>query len=299
MDLAIEPYRDRDAELVSACLTSAARLDATLEPISAEAWRSFAGMSFNTGGRDFRVARDGERIVAVLMSARYEERGAPIRNVRAIVHPEFRRRGIATRLAALVDEQDPDGRATLQASTMGAWTVGARMLERRGCTVAHRQLWMRLAEARPLPPAAPDAGVRRSDESVADLHAWTRLRDEGFRDDPDFVPLGDADRDAQRRADRFQLWLAESRAEPTGYCHVAEFGGEGFVEGLVVAERHRGRGLGRALLLAGCRALREERPGPIRLNVFEHNAAAVALYRAIGFETSDTIETWRRPPAAP
>ena len=104
--------------------------------MDAAAVRTFVAMSFNSQGRDFAVTRltgtptaTADRLViAFLMSARSdEEDGRPERNVRIIVHPQHRRRGIARSLADLVDAQDPAGDATVQATTMGVWKVGAAM----------------------------------------------------------------------------------------------------------------------------------------------------------------------------
>ena len=93
MQVSIAPYTDADAPAVAAFLTSAAQRDPTLEPIELSAWRSFVARSFNSNGRDFAIARTGAELVAVLMSARYEDRGQTLRNVRIIVDPARRGAG--------------------------------------------------------------------------------------------------------------------------------------------------------------------------------------------------------------
>jgi ribosomal protein S18 acetylase RimI-like enzyme len=59
----------------------------------------------------------------------------------------------------------------------------------------------------------------------------------------------------------------------------------GHIVGMMVREESRGRGLGRALLEA-CIARARRAPGleMLTLSVTSHNAAAVALYRAAGFD---------------
>ena len=56
------------------------------------------------------------------------------------------------------------------------------------------------------------------------------------------------------------------------------------LHGLVVDERARGRGIGRALLEAACARARAEGVRRVTLRVLGHNVPARALYRAVGFE---------------
>ena len=298
MQVSIAPYTDADAPAVAAFLTSAAQRDTTLEPIELSAWRSFVARSFNSNGRDFAIARTGAELVAVLMSARYEDRGQTLRNVRIIVDPARRGAGVASSLIQLVDAQDPSSDVVLQASTMGTWSVAAGLLERRGFEVSSRQLWMSLQRDTPAP--APPAGVNlraaRADDSEDGV--WCRLHEEGYADDPDFTPMTAGDCDAARSEPHFGLCFAERGGEVVGFCNSEQFGEQGMINSLVCARSERGRGTGRALLLAGVQDIRSVLPGKVRLNVLSDNTAALALYRSVGFEETDAILTWRRPPPA-
>lgn len=55
------------------------------------------------------------------------------------------------------------------------------------------------------------------------------------------------------------------------------------IQGLAVADRARGRGVGRALLRAACDEARRQGALRITLRVLAHNAPARALYEAEGF----------------
>ncbi|MFI9624373.1 GNAT family N-acetyltransferase [Streptomyces sp. NPDC052042] len=55
------------------------------------------------------------------------------------------------------------------------------------------------------------------------------------------------------------------------------------IQGLVVADRARGRGIARTLLRAACAAARAEGASRMTLRVLGHNAPARALYEAEGF----------------
>ncbi|MBM4452102.1 MAG: GNAT family N-acetyltransferase, partial [Chloroflexi bacterium] len=59
---------------------------------------------------------------------------------------------------------------------------------------------------------------------------------------------------------------------------------------LGVHPEHRGRGLGRKLLLAGMRQLKGKGLEVVEITVDSQNVAAVGLYRSLGFEVvEDTL----------
>ena len=65
-----------------------------------------------------------------------------------------------------------------------------------------------------------------------------------------------------------------------------------WISNLTVDPEHRGRGLGRAMLLAGLRSLRERGAGSITLGVDAGNAQPLRLYQSIGFETVSSLDAW-------
>ncbi|HET9437150.1 MAG TPA: N-acetyltransferase [Gaiellaceae bacterium] len=77
-------------------------------------------------------------------------------------------------------------------------------------------------------------------------------------------------------------------------------GGGGYLDFVGVDPGCRRRGHGRALVRAMCGALRELQPIPrLRLTVGGANAAALELYRELGFERTSSMVGYRRPPGAP
>jgi ribosomal protein S18 acetylase RimI-like enzyme len=64
--------------------------------------------------------------------------------------------------------------------------------------------------------------------------------------------------------------------------------------GMVVAAAHRGRGIGRQLLSTAIAKSRERAASRIELEVYAHNSAAIALYRAFGFIESGPPVTEER-----
>jgi len=295
VETGIRGYRVDDANHVVAFLLTAARRDPTLEPVSANAWKRFVSMSFNAGGRDFAIGEQGARVVALLMSAQCEESGRPQRNFRIIVDPEFRRRGIGTRLLRRVEESENGHDTTLQASTMGTWEAGAAFLVHHGFAVVRRELWMSAEEPVPARPPPPGIRLRAYRGAAGDDAAWRRLNEEAYADAPDYAPLTDEDLAVMRAEDRFHLWLAERKnGTIVGLCHTKDFGGVGCVNSVVVTAAARGKGIGRALLDAGLATLRANGPQRVRLSVRSDNETAIAIYAAAGFAKDDEILAWHR-----
>ena len=71
--------------------------------------------------------------------------------------------------------------------------------------------------------------------------------------------------------------LSVARDPHPASAHVADLG-------LMVAERHRRRGIGRALLQQAVAWARAHGVEKLELHVFPHNEAAIALYESFGFE---------------
>ena len=70
--------------------------------------------------------------------------------------------------------------------------------------------------------------------------------------------------------------LSVARDQHPASRHVADVG-------LMVAQSHRRRGVGRALLGAAVEWAREQAVRKLELHVFPHNEAAIALYEQFGF----------------
>jgi ribosomal protein S18 acetylase RimI-like enzyme len=87
-----------------------------------------------------------------------------------------------------------------------------------------------------------------------------------------------------------RLWVARDGERVVGYVAVAlgfsfEYRGrEAFVDELLIAESHRGRGLGREALHTAEKYCREAGVNALHLEVERHRATALELYRRRGFE---------------
>lgn len=101
---------------------------------------------------------------------------------------------------------------------------------------------------------------------------------------------GENVRESLEVSDRLASWfIALCQGQPVGSGFGSQHRGRLFVEELAIDEAHRGRGLGKQLLLASVgsltSSLREAKQ--VILDVDRENEAAVGLYRSLGFSSQD------------
>ena len=85
-------------------------------------------------------------------------------------------------------------------------------------------------------------------------------------------------------------WLLQKRGEYIGTIQgVAEPAGFGSIQNVGVLPAHRGRGLGAALVLQALHGFRRAGLAMGRLEVTADNAAAVRIYRRLGFHLRKTL----------
>ena len=83
---------------------------------------------------------------------------------------------------------------------------------------------------------------------------------------------------------RFRVGLDPGSDEPVGYAVTGRAGSRGYLQRLAVHPRCQRSGLGTALVADGLRWLRRWGAREVLVNTQEANAAALALYEALGFE---------------
>lgn len=215
-----------------------------------------------------------------------------------VVHPWYRNQGVGARLVdTLKSVRGLDG--------LHAWSHGnheaAADLARQYGYVPVRELWrMRLTRtAAPMPAVELPEGVTlRAFVPGQDDRAWLAANADAFSHHPEqgSMTLGD-----------LRARMAESWFDPAGFllavdAHGTIMGfhwtkvhprtgahpamGEVYVVGVTSAAQ--GKGLGKALTIAGINHLHDTGLSAIMLYVDADNQAAVALYRKLGFTRWDT-----------
>lgn len=144
------------------------------------------------------------------------------------------------------------------------------------------------------PPPPPSVRVAEAADAAAlgalDRRCWSTLHSVQPRPAPPYRPFFDA-----RRLPEHCLVAELGSLGPVGYARVerstplACHAHVRQIQGLLVDERARRRGVGRALLAAACEHARRQGAERITLRVLGHNAAARALYAAEGFAVEGVL----------
>ena len=253
-----------------------------------------------------------------------------------VVDPAHRGRGYGRRLVEAALEAAPGHRLRLWAH--GDHPAARALAASLGFSEVRRlEQWRRSLRV-PLPEAPLPEGVRlRAFRPGEDDEAWVRLNAAAFAAHPEQGAWTVADLRARMAEDWFDpagFLLAEeegpdgprlvafhwtkvhggdadhghghehasreaplrAHAKPPLPAHGHERMGEVYVVGVDPA--HQGRGLGRALTVAGLRHLRDLGLEQAMLYVESDNATAQAVYRRLGFAHWDTDVMFLRAPAA-
>lgn len=215
-----------------------------------------------------------------------------------LVHPRAEGRGLGTALREWAEARAAErGVAVLRQFVGGSAESSATLLERAGYEAVQRYYRMRvdLAEA---PSAGAVGGVRPFDP-VRDSEAVHAVVQEAFAEVEGSRPqaLGDwRDRHLGKDGAEPALWRVLEDDEGLAGVAVNERweGGVGYVDQLAVAGRARGRGHGRALLLASFDAFRAAGLEASVLSVHGRNAQAARLYRSVGMRAVWEARRWEK-----
>jgi mycothiol synthase len=294
------------ADEVEALATAAADVDGTA-PLSEQVLRHLRlpGVA-HLLARDRRSTEHGGTLVgyAQLDAAATAPDGAPDPVAELVVHPDHRRAGVGSALLDALVRQAPAVRVWAHGGHPGAAALAGRF----GFT-PDRELWrMRRSLREPFAePQFPDGVALRPFRPGADEAELLRVNNAAFAWHPEQGgwTLDDvAVREAEAWFDAAGVLLAVDVADP---AHVLGFHwtkvhpagsddpeaiGEVYV--LAVDPAARGRRLGPALTLAGLAHLRDRGLGAVMLYVEADNAAAVRLYRDLGFGPWGADVSYRR-----
>ncbi|MCW2835265.1 MAG: Mycothiol acetyltransferase [Nocardioides sp.] len=260
-------------DLVEAVAAAAARADGAA-PLDEATWRSL------------RSGDEGWATV-VTREAFALTRGE---DLHLVVHPDHRRQG---RGAGLLDDVEGPAQAWSHGDHPAAATLAAR-----GGFERVRDLWvMRRPTAEPLAPV-PDLAIRSyTDADAAEL---LRVNAEAFAHHPEQGAMDERDlaaRMAEPWFDPAGLFVATEGPRMLGFHWTKQHSpdlGEVYVVGIDPAAQ--GRGLGRALTLAGLHHLAGLGVSEILLYVEADNHAALSTYSRLGFThaAADTHVMYRR-----
>ena len=292
-----------EVEAVTELVNAAARLDG-VRPLS-----EHVELHLRLGGDEgscHLLARDGEEIVGYAHLDGTDEVAGPSAEV--AVHPSARRQGIARRLVTELVERSSPARLRLWAH--GEQTPAVALATSMGFE-RDRTLWqLRRSLYAPLPHLSWPAGFElRTFEPGSDESAWLELNAIAFADLPDQGTWTITDlqqRMSEPWFDPAGFLIAQDAAGLAGFHwtkvhgspnphhdHPHELLGEVYVVG--ARPDLKGRGLGRALTVAGLIHLRERGLAQAMLYVDATNTRAIRLYESLGFTRWDSDVLFRQP----
>jgi ribosomal protein S18 acetylase RimI-like enzyme len=283
----IRAVTDADAEEIAAFFAAAHAEDPVVGAIAPDAWRRFASLPQNRGGRDFRFVTANGEIAGVATPALHDREAPWIRNFRIVVAPAQRRRGIGSALLREIATMDAPHPALLQCLCPERWEALAAFLETCRFAAVEHELEMVCADAgRHEPRRRHDIAVRALDGRLpldAGLaEALAAIHNRAYAGTAAFVRRTGAEMAAAQAS--ALVIVAERRGAALGFCEIEPAGDATWIETIAVDPREQGRGVG-LLLLQHALAEAARRAGPrVRLAVSDRSAAAYALYRRAGFD---------------
>lgn len=262
-----------------------------------------AGLGDSSLGHTHRVARIGGQLAGLAAQA-------PDGSVELVVHPDFRRRGVAKELIALLVDAPGDApqfwaHGNLPAAQATAESVGLKPVrELLVMSAAAGDLDLSGAVAEGYEAVNYPEAVRRFGREQVERD-WLRVNNDAFSWHPE---QGGWDLDRLRRGmaagwfDPAGVWFLYAQRPGDQGPDLAGFhwtkrhpGGVGEVYVVGLASRYRGEGLGVPLMGAGLRHLVEGGSSQVILYVEADNVPAVRRYDETGFTVAESHVVYQKP----
>lgn len=263
-------------------LADIGRPDFTLEDVLAD----WAMPTFDLGTDAFLVEdADG----ALLGYAGIDHRGSVV-----IVDPAAEGRGAGTMLREALEARAAERGQPRRQIISAANTSAVEHLTAAGYARAHVHVRLRIDDLANVPAASDGIAVRTFDLDSEGRSVFAVV--EGALAELD----GNVEEDYETWEPQvrikvdplFRLAIDDTQGLAGGLLGERWESGVGYVAALGVAPRARGRGYGRALLLAAFAAFRAEGLTAAELSVHGHNAPATALYESVGMSEAFRQEIW-------
>ncbi len=262
--ITVRPFREADAEAIVELYARAAVVEPRLGPITLPQWQHFTRLPQNRGGRDFRVAEHGGRMVGLAESSLRAHGATRFRFLKIVVAPEARRRGIGMALfddVLGIDGADDD------------------------IAVAHIESEISMKCVEPLEPAHSLAAARATIEQVGDAtsHAAQVARIHNLAFASDAASRRYSPEEMMQVLNGGEVWIVSEDEQVSGFCLAEPERNSTWIESVAVDPARQGRGLGQALVYRVLTAHDVSPERPCWLNVSSRNAVALKIYRRLGF----------------
>ena len=215
-----------------------------------------------------------------------------------VVHPDHRKNGIGqSLLAALQERAGSKLRLWSHGDLMGAKNIA----EKSGFTRARTVIQMRRSLNDPIPELSKEVTIRNFLPSI-DNEEWIALNNRAFARHPEQGNWSVRDLDIRTKEEWFDpqgFLIAEENGEMTGFCWTKIHGGHthkhshsepehdhdpiGEIYIMGVDPKFAGKGIGKAVTIAGLRHMRYQGIFSAMLYVDADNTSAIKLYQSLGF----------------
>jgi mycothiol synthase len=213
-----------------------------------------------------------------------------------LVHPQHRRKGLAKELSYYAIRRARELGAQVAHVNITQDNVAAKnLLSKLGFGPVRRFLELRLQLSKGRLPDVEQTALLCHHLQCGEEDKLAQIQNRSFTDTWGYNPNTTEEilyRVNLSNCSPRDVILASEEDEPIGYCwttiNMEEGESKGQIYMLGVDPGHRGRGIGKLLLLAGLSYLKSRGVAVAGLTVDSQNRAACALYESVGFKISST-----------
>ncbi|MHA7966980.1 GNAT family N-acetyltransferase [Paenibacillus sp. CAU 1782] len=209
--------------------------------------------------------------------------------VNGMVHPEYRRQGVFSRLFKLAAEEwnRRDAQSVLLLSERKS-EAGQSFIRETGARYDHSEYEMVLNQEQFQLLHIETSGITLRKATNEDAHEIARQNGIYFGDEPESPDA--LIRPEEEETKGMTIYFAEKDNEIIGKVHVQQTSHVGGIYGLGVLPEHRRNGFGRIMLTMAIQKLIEGNASSIILQVATENGNALDLYKSCGFIESSTMD---------
>lgn len=237
---------------------------------------------------------DGKQLIGYIGICCFGGTGAPL-EITGMVHPEYRRQGVFTRLHELVIAECKRRNADSILGLCDKKSVpGQKFLKRVGAVYRYSEYEMYLYDEPYENIEEHLCGIKFRKASNADAFEVARQNAIYFGDRAE-QENNDAPNerillpeDEEKRG--MTIYIAEKNEIIIGKVNLQMANGIGGIYGLGVLPENRGKGFGRAILLKAIEKLKDAKAKEIMLQVAAENATALNLYKSCGFQETSVMD---------
>lgn len=231
--------------------------------------------------------------------------GGETLEITGMVHPDYRRQGVSTKLWELVlkeCERRRPGSILILCDRKSFF--GQSFIKKTGAIYEHSEYEMYLRHDYQEPEEKLLCGIALRKATNPDAHEIARMNDIFFADERDTsdtqkeraiteedIPLPEEE---EKRG--MTIYMAYKNDQLIGKVNLETSTETGGIYGLGILPEYRGKGFGRALLLLAVKKLKDENKKDIMLQVLTQNARALRLYQSAGFEETSIMDYYERKP---